>query len=173
MTYSQPIRALIAAGVVALYMVLGWGLRLDGNAYLVMGIPLLLVFQVFVARRPLTELWLKQPPARFFTVMGLLFAVPFLIYPVWCLIAEWKGMGWPERLWSIAAVAGTFPLGATLGRANRRTWLALLGCVLTGGVLGMGMMLASSCLRHHGFHPPHNALRIAVVVFCSICAFVS
>ena len=165
MPTSQPIRLLIAAGVVALYMALGWLLRLDGNSYLLLGIPLVLVFQLFVARRPVTELWLKQPPARFFTWLGLVIAVPFLVYPVWSLVMDWKGAGWPVRLWSVAAVAGTFPLGATLARATRRTWLALLGCVLTAGLLGAGMMVGVSMLRHHGFHPPHRAWQIGAGSF--------
>jgi CDP-diglyceride synthetase len=110
---SQPIRLLIATGVVAIYMALGWALRLDPNAYLLLGIPLLLFFQLGIARRPLTELWLKNAPARFTTWRGLLAAVPFMIVPVWSAIDDWREASWPVRLWSSL-------LSRALSRSGRR-----------------------------------------------------
>jgi len=138
---SQGARIGVATLVVAFYVAFGWLLRLDPNSYLLVGVPLLLVFQRFLARRPLTELWLKRYSGNFLTWKGVLLAVPFLVYPLWRLCVDWHLGLWPVRLWEVAAVAGTIPLGATLARATLGTWKAMLGCLLTGGVLGGGMMV--------------------------------
>lgn len=166
-------RLIIAAGVVALYMALGWLLRLDPNAYLLLGIPLLLVFQLGVARRPLTELWLKHPPARFITWPGLLAAVPFLIVPVWSAVGDWRLASWAVRLWYLAAIAGTIPLGATLVRATLKTWRELLGCLLTAGVFYVVMVVAVTFAFHQGkFHVHHDSGRILAkwfLLYLPIC----
>ena len=165
-TTSQPIRLLIATGVVALYMALGWALRLDANAYLLLGVPLLLVFQRAVARRPITEVWLKHPPARFLTWKALLAAVPFMIVPAWSMIVDTQGAAWSTWLWYVAALAGTLPLGATLVNATRKVWLALLGCLLIAGILYVAMAVATSMALHHGkFQPHQGALRIIAIWF--------
>jgi hypothetical protein len=138
-------------------MALGWVLRIDPNAYLLLGIPLLLVFQSAIARRPLAELWLKQPPARFITWKGLLAAVPFMIVPVGDAIMEGRHTPWPIRLWYAAAILGAIPLGVTLANATRKTWMALLGCLLTGGVLDIALQVTTNLVRHHGtFHLHKN-----------------
>ncbi len=111
-------------------MAIGWIFRLDPNSYLLVGIPLLLVFQLFVARRSLVELWLKHPPRAFFTWQGLLATALFAIYPIYTLVADWKVAEWPVRLWEIAAVAGTLPLGATLVHARTKTSTSLLIALL-------------------------------------------
>ena len=170
---SQLTRLLVASSVVGLYMALGWGLRLDPNAYLLLGIPLLWFFQVFVARRPVTELWLKQPPSRFLTGKALLAAVPFMIVPVWSAVSDWKEASWPVRLWFGACVAGTLPLGATLVRATLKTWIALLGCLLTAGLLYVVMAVGISFALHHGkFYPHHDSYRIVArwfLLYLPIC----
>jgi membrane protease YdiL (CAAX protease family) len=152
---SQPVRLVIATAVVGVYMALGWLLRLDPNAYLLLGIPLLLIFQLGIARRPLTELWLKKPPERFITWQGLLAAVPFLIVPIWSMMVDTKQATWSIWLWYVACLAGTIPLGATLVRATRQTWLALLGCLLTAGVLYVVFVVAMTIIAHHGKFQPH------------------
>jgi hypothetical protein len=163
---------LIATGVVGLYMALGWVLRLDPNAYLLLGIPLLLVFQLVVARRPVTELWLKHPPARFLTWKAVLAAVPFMILPAWSLIADWTNSSWPVRVWYVAALAGTLPLGATLVRATGKMW-ELLWCILAGGLPYIVMAVTISVMLRHGKgHPALVVAEIAVkwfLLYLPIC----
>jgi hypothetical protein len=51
---------LVVTALVAAYVALGFVFHLDVNSYLLLGIPLTLGFQVLVARRPRSELWLRD-----------------------------------------------------------------------------------------------------------------
>jgi hypothetical protein len=53
---QQGRRYLIVFGVVGLWMAIGVVCQLHTFAYLLVGIPLLLLFQVGIARRPIVEL---------------------------------------------------------------------------------------------------------------------
>ena len=45
---------------VVVWMAAGWVFHLDANAYLLLGIPLVVLFQLFIARRPLRNLWVRD-----------------------------------------------------------------------------------------------------------------
>jgi Type II CAAX prenyl endopeptidase Rce1-like len=162
---NQVLRLCVASAVVGIWMALGWLLHLDANSYLLVGVPLLVLFQLFVARRPLTELWLKKTGPEFFSWRGLLAAIPFLLFPAWDLATSWKIAALPIRLWLIAAIVGAIPLGATLVRARLQTWNSLLYCLLTAGILGSALMVLTSMAIHHGHHPPRNAWQIGARSF--------
>jgi len=56
----------MVALVVAVYVALGFIFRPNANAYLLLGMPITVLFQLCVARRPLRELWLREgQPFRF------------------------------------------------------------------------------------------------------------
>ncbi len=165
MHQSQPVRIFIASAIVGFWMSLGWLLRLDPNSYLLVGIPLLLIFQLFIARRPVTELWLKTNSSFRLSWWGLLAAALFMTYPVISLIQDWPRSALPIRLWGIAAILGAFPLAFTLTNATRMTWTFLGRCFLTAGILGSSMMILFSIATHHGFRLPRNAGSIAAESF--------
>ncbi len=172
MPRSQPLRILIASATVGFWMALGWVLRLDANSYLLVGVPLLLVFQIFIARRPVTELWLKYQPVFRLSWWGVLVAALFMIYPVLAFMQSWPRAGLPIRLWEMAAILGAIPLAFTLTNATRMTWVCLLRCFLTAGILGCSLMVLTSIAMHHGFKPPKNAWLIAVgsfLLYLPIC----
>lgn len=56
-------RYLEVAGFVAVWMALGWALHLSGEAYLQLGIPLVLLFQLALRRQPLVRLWVTDDKA--------------------------------------------------------------------------------------------------------------
>src|SRR4029078_12553925 len=60
-------RAVVATLVIGGYMALGIAFRLGAEAYLLLGIPITIGFQVLVVRRPLRSLWLRAAPAVRFT----------------------------------------------------------------------------------------------------------
>jgi len=53
---------LVAPLFIALWMALGWTLKLDPNQYLLLGTPLTVIFQLFVNRRPLRAMWVRNAP---------------------------------------------------------------------------------------------------------------
>lgn len=163
MPSNQLARLLIAFSVVGFWMLLGWLLRLDANSYLLVGVPLLLFFQLFIAQRTVPELWLRS---RFrITALGTGAAVVCGIYPTISLLREWPGSPWSIKLWGIAAVLGALPLGITLSLATRKTWGGLFLCFLAAGLAGSGLMILTSLAIHHGFHPRPNAVRVAARSF--------
>lgn len=169
---NQFVRILIASATVGFWMALGWLLHLDPNSYLLVGVPLLLIFQIFIARRPVTELWLKHPSVFCWSWWGMLVAVPFMIYPVISFVQDWHGSAWSIRLWGMAAIVGAIPLGFSLMNATRLTWTCLLGCFLTAGILGCSMMILGSMASHHGFKLPRAAWQIALgsfLLYLPIC----
>src|SRR5438128_528071 len=60
---TSPVRRLIAVSLfVAAWMACGWLLRLDADAYLVVGVPPTILFQLIIRRRPLRALWVREAP---------------------------------------------------------------------------------------------------------------
>lgn len=147
-TKSPHARYLVVAIVVFLWMALGWSFRLDPNSYLLLGIPLLIVFQTAVARRPISELWLKRHPRFKMPWWAYLLAALVAAYPLMILATAWRLLGWPERIWMASAALGAFPLAFTISHFNRSMVKPFLICGATAGVLGVGMMLLSSLAMH-------------------------
>jgi hypothetical protein len=54
------VRAVVATLVIGGYMALGLAFRLGAEAYLLLGIPITIGFQILVVRRPLRSLLLQQ-----------------------------------------------------------------------------------------------------------------
>jgi membrane protease YdiL (CAAX protease family) len=55
-------RAILVTLIIGGYMTLGFAFRLGADAYLVVGIPITIAFQVLVVRRPLRALWVRTVP---------------------------------------------------------------------------------------------------------------
>ena len=143
-------------------MAIGWAAHLDPNAYLLFGVPYLLVFQLVVARRPVTELWLRDPAPRGLPWWTLPVVLLFMIYPLVALVLLGQHAGWAVRLWLAGAAAGALPLGWAVVNARMPTWRALLGCFLTAGLLGVLVFVGTSVLVHHGFRAPkHSGVGLA------------
>lgn len=111
-------RYLEAVGFVAAWMAMGIGLRITGlspfisaNGYLLIGIPLTILFQRYVRKQPLVSLWLRD--AEHFSIgpIGFLLAAGFAAAPAYQLatVAMPKS-SWVMMLWDGAAVFGA--LGA-------------------------------------------------------------
>ena len=165
MLAHQSARILVAGAVVLFWVLLGRDLHLDPNSYLLVGIPLLVVFQLCVARRPIRELWLKHQPAFRLTKLGCVAAAVAMIYPAYGLIEDWRHETLPERLWLIAATLGAIPLGFTVGYATRRTWLSLLVCFAIAGTLCCAEMLLGSMVIHlHHPRHPHDAMTTVRII---------
>ena len=144
----QPVRYLVVLGVVGGWMALGWLLHLKPNGYLVLGVPLLGLFQLGIARRPISELWIRPAVTAGFVWWSVPLAILFMIAPGLSLVDRWAKAGWDGRVWYVCAMAGAMPLAFTLTRFSRATLKSLLLCLATGGVLGLLLMVGTAALRH-------------------------
>ncbi len=141
-------RYAIITAVVALWMSIGWTLRLTANVYLLLGIPLLWLFQTYIARRPMLEVWFANGGRFALPWWGWLIAAAFMVQPVRDLIS-WKNPGLDVQLWLVCAALGAVPLAWSLARCTRQQWRQLGLCVLTAGAAGILTLIISYLVRSH------------------------
>jgi len=157
--HSRPLRFLIVTLVVAVYMALGFLLHLNIAEYQVLGVPMLLVFQLGIQRQPLRTLWVRSGPALrldawFFTLWVLFSLIP--AYEVLRAVARVDLVHAPAFITSRgdafavagAAITGAFGLAYAL-RAMRAENVRQLGlCLLTVGGIVLLPLLLGLFLRH-------------------------
>ncbi len=127
---SRWMRFLIVTLTVAVYIVLGFLLHLDTYQYLLLGIPILILFQLGINRRPLRAMWVRSgPPLRldlWFFVLWILFSL-MPLYFVW-IARQQSNM--EIAAYSCAAIFGAFGLAYAV-RAMRLANVWQLGfCIL-------------------------------------------
>jgi len=141
MNAGQPRRWAEGVLFVAIWIGLGWSLALDANAYLLLGIPLTIVFQCFVRREPLRALWVREAPP--FGKRCLVPAVLLGIQPAVSLTAAFGQRDWVVCGWMVAALVGAVAAGYALVHLRRETIRPFLFCQLTAGTIGISLMIAS------------------------------
>jgi len=153
---DQFFHALHAAGLVGVWMALGWLLHLDPNSYLLLGVPLVILFQAFVRRQPLVTLWVRKADRFHLDFPGVALGLLLALWPARELVEMLRVHAWtrhlPEILWLMCSLAGAFAAAFSLRRFNRATWLALRFCLTTAGVAGGLLMLAGFLFRQHLHH---------------------
>src|SRR6187200_1938283 len=85
-------------GFVAVWMAAGWIFRLDANAYLLLGVPLTVLFQLFVRQQPLEKLWVRDATSFRLGPVGIALAGFLILAPAYDLMT----VALPRRLWVIA-----------------------------------------------------------------------
>ena len=139
-------RYAVVTAVVAIWMAIGWTFGLEANAYLLLGVPLLWLFQRYVARRPLLEVWFAEPGRFSLPWWGWLVAAGFMVQPLRDLIT-WQHPGWAIDCWLVCATAGAVPLAWSLARCTRRQWIELGLCLAAAGAVA-GLTLWLGFLAH-------------------------
>ena len=151
---------------VAVWMALGWIFHLDPNSYLLIGVPLVVLFQRFVRHRPLRQLWVRDAAAFRLTLVGIVIAVLLILAPGYDLIF----MAVPKKLWVVAlwllcalagAVFAAFAITQQRASAARRALPSFMSAVL----IGMAIMAASALARHHDVGVPLSKLSLLLKQF--------
>ncbi len=112
-------RRLVVVAFVAFWMALGWLLKLDANAYLLLGVPLTASFQVVVARRPIRALWVRDAPRLRVDRTWLLTTAALAALPMYELSQGYRG-GWVVIGWYLCAIAGAPAAAYALQNWDRR-----------------------------------------------------
>jgi hypothetical protein len=126
---------------VALWMALGWIFHLDTNFYLLIGVPLVVLFQRFVRQRPLRQLWVRDAAAFRVGPGGIVIAVLLMLAPGYdlILVAVPKGF-WVVGLWLLCALAGAvlaaFAITQQRARAARCSLPSFIAALLIGMARG-------------------------------------
>jgi membrane protease YdiL (CAAX protease family) len=151
MSPRQPLRYIQAVSFVGVWRGRGWARLLDTNQYLLLGVPLVAAFQLFVRKKPLVALWVRDAARFRLEPFGIILALAFAALPVIDIIQSFKS--WPssahivDLLWSICCVAGAVCAAFALSQFTRATWKSLGFCVATAGVIGCGIMIGGALLQ--------------------------
>lgn len=145
-------RFAIAATVVGLWMGFGFVLQLGANPYLLAGIPLTLAFQVLIAGRPVTSLWVLDGRRFHLDGRAAVVAVALAILPLYITISGVAGGRIVDVAYGLAALAGAAPAAFALRAMDDVARRALVRSILTAGLIGGGLFLLNAVLsRGAGF----------------------
>ena len=151
---------------VAIYVALGELLDMNPNIYLVFGVPLTAGFQLFVARRPIHELWVKHATSFELSRKDLMLAALLAVVPVIALVIDIsEDGGLPNYLWDLAAVAGTIPAAWALRKFVPATRRYLLLCLVTAGPIGLFWLVGVDFLDDIFFHRTSDEPSFDLLVF--------
>lgn len=146
-------RAAVVAAFVAVWMAIGVALRLDADAYLLVGVPLTVAFQLGVARRPIRALWVRAAPALGWRLGGKLAAAALAVLPATGLARALAARHGVIALWMLAALVGAGAAGYAFGHLRRAERRASLPPALVATAIGVGFMLMASLHAGHAPRP--------------------
>jgi membrane protease YdiL (CAAX protease family) len=138
---------------VGIWVAIGELIDMNPNIYLLFGIPYVALFQLYVARRPLHELWVKGGPAFEPRRIPLAIALLLMVVPVIVLVVDLADdNGLPIYLWDVAAISGALPAAYALGLFTRETLRYLGLCLITAGPIGLFWLVGLQFLADTFFH---------------------
>ena len=125
---------------VCIWMTIGWAFNLNFDWYLLVGVPLVILFQKFIRKRPLAQLWARR--TRRFRLSWRPVIVALMLFPGMLLVQQSAHhMPISNCLWLLCSVFGAIGVGFALGRQRRwrskRAWrsaamAAIIGMVVVG-----------------------------------------
>jgi membrane protease YdiL (CAAX protease family) len=115
---------------VSAWMACGWLFRLDANAYLLLGIPLTVLFQWLVRRRPIRALWVREAPHFRLGWKGVVIAVALSLVPLASLAGSAVEREWVGCLFDLCSVAGAVGAAYALRHFRREHLRPLAWCLL-------------------------------------------
>jgi Type II CAAX prenyl endopeptidase Rce1-like len=87
-------RGLVVLTFVGIWMIVGWWFKLDVNQYLLVGVPLTVLFQLVVRRQPIRALWVRDAPPLRIGPMWLVLTGAVATLPAYALyrwVRPWDG----------------------------------------------------------------------------------
>lgn len=144
-------RAMVATLVIGGYMALGFAFRLGAEAYLLLGIPITIGFQILVVRRPLRSLWLRQGPPLTFTRRSMVAIVGMAIAPAVVAVSGVRDSDLALAGWGVAGMVGAVGAVYTLRAMDRDAVRSTIRTTLITGAILVGIMVAYR-LATGGFH---------------------
>ena len=143
-------RYLEAFALLIVWMAAGWSFDLGPNEYLLAGVPLIVVFQLFVRRKPLRDLWVRDSAAFSVGLYGWVIALALAVKPVFELYRTLARELWVPSAWMVCAAAGALPAAFAIRHQSGTKLVRALPSFVVAIVLGLAVMAASS-LAHGGY----------------------
>jgi membrane protease YdiL (CAAX protease family) len=137
---SRRRRSLEAVAFVAVWVVAGYLLPISANAYLLLGIPLTIGFQVLVRRRPLRELFAGNTTRFALGRRGVAIAAALAVVPGYHALQAATGGGWTLLGWYLAAMAGAVCAAFSLRASSVASALRSAALPIAIGSTGMAVV---------------------------------
>jgi membrane protease YdiL (CAAX protease family) len=130
-----------AAAFTAVWIALGLVLDMDPRIYLLTGVPLLIVFQLWVRGRPLRDLWVRGGSPFRLDRLGKRVAVLLLCYPLIALgVTVFQG-DWLTALTIACCVPGALAAAYAVRRQRTFGWGPALRAALLAAAVGLCWMV--------------------------------
>ncbi len=145
-------RYLESAAFILVWMLAGWVFHLDANVYLLLGVPLVALFQLVVGRQGIQRLWARYALNFRLDLPGVAIAVALMVVPSRFLIVEaLPTRQWPIILWVVCCLAGAvfaaFALRNQSWLAARQALPAFAMVIWCGCTTMVAAALANTCCR--------------------------
>jgi membrane protease YdiL (CAAX protease family) len=135
-------RYLVATLVISGYVALGFAFDLGAEAYLLLGIPITIGFQVLVVRRPLRSLWLRQTPPMAFTPRRMVAIVVLAVAPAVVAATGVREGDLALVGWGLASMVGAVGAVYALRAMDREAVRWTIRTTLIAGAVLIGIMVA-------------------------------
>lgn len=126
-----PIRYAIVALFVAIYITFGYVFDLNAEEYLLLGIPLTVLFQLFIAKQPLHKLWVREEEKFSLSPTAWLIAIGFMVWPAYKIIHSFEEgtFTFLSLGVNVATLLGAVAAGFAFTHLNKKTTKQLLACL--------------------------------------------
>ncbi len=158
-TLVHYIQCIIFIGIwICLGFIFRYVIKLDANSYLLSGIPLMILFQLFVRKQPIHKLWVRDGISFHLDKWGILLAVGLMIYPAkrmiyLLMLNQWNSV----ILWYAAAIIGSVGAAYSIRQFTKGTIRQTLLCLATAGSISIALFIATAIaqtvMAHKPFHP--------------------
>jgi hypothetical protein len=141
---------------VAIYIAIGFVFKLEANTYLFIGIPLTLMFQIFIRKQPIQTLWVREYSKFKLSKWGMMIAAAFIVLPVKIIIQMilHNKIDIITTLYMIVVIIGTIGVAYSISHFTKLTMRFLLLCIATAGILGIGLCVVTAIARSMNLHKP-------------------
>ena len=157
-TNSQTyIRYIHVAVFVAIYIVIGYLYNLKPQSYLLVGIPLTLIFQLFIVRQPLHKLWLREGEKLHLNKSGWIITLCFIAFPIYKTIelASQDKLTFVNFGYYCASILGAFGVGYCYSNFTKKTTKDFLLCLGIIAVLRMSWYFFPFMFGGQEFNPDY------------------
>jgi membrane protease YdiL (CAAX protease family) len=151
------IRYLLTILFTGIYISLGFILKLEATSYLILGIPLTLLFQLFIVRQPLHKLWLRDKEKFQMNKSGWAIALCFAIFPIYQTIelANTDRLNLINLGYYSAAIFGSLGAGYCFSNLKKQTIKDFLLCFFIIVVIRMSWYFFPFLFGNQKFDPDY------------------
>lgn len=142
-------------------MAVGWIFKLSGDAYQLLAVPLVLLFQHFVSRRPIQQIWVREAETFRLDRAGIALAALLMALAAYALSqVATAGHSWVFPLLIPSCAGAIFAAFAIRLQSAAQFWRALPSF---GAAQGIGFVVVLFHARHAGYSPQLNLDKIPLL----------